>query len=95
MTFLCGQAGVCALGAVAAKHAGDDRLLGHYVTQFKEVVDFTEFYLPMMTFCPEVYYPLFSLDCICFSRLSRLNCLVTCQMSYYMEKLGSYGPLHS
>lgn len=61
MTFLCGRAGVCALGAVAAKHAGDERLLGHYVTQFKEVVDFTEFYLPMMTFCPEVYYPLFSL----------------------------------
>lgn len=37
VTFLCGQAGVCALGAVAAKHAGDERLLGHYITQFKEI----------------------------------------------------------
>ncbi|KAM6600855.1 hypothetical protein CsatA_020464 [Cannabis sativa] len=36
VTFLCGRAGVCALGAVAAKYAGDERLLDHYLTQFKE-----------------------------------------------------------
>ena len=39
MTFICGRAGVCALGAVLAKHAGDKRLLNHYLMQFKEVVD--------------------------------------------------------
>ncbi|KAJ6314204.1 hypothetical protein OIU78_017794 [Salix suchowensis] len=41
VTFICGRAGVCALGAVAAKHAGDGRLLDHYLAQFKEraVVD--------------------------------------------------------
>ncbi|KAI3831577.1 hypothetical protein MKX03_014670, partial [Papaver bracteatum] len=27
--------GVCALGAVAAKHSGDERLLSHYLTQFQ------------------------------------------------------------
>lgn len=37
MTFICGRAGVCALGAVIAKHAGDERLLDHYLTQFKVV----------------------------------------------------------
>lgn len=37
VTFICGRAGVCALGAVAAKHAGDGRLLDHYLAQFKEV----------------------------------------------------------
>ncbi|KAL5537701.1 hypothetical protein UlMin_043959 [Ulmus minor] len=37
VTFLCGRAGVCALGAVAAKHAGDERLVGHYLTKFKEI----------------------------------------------------------
>ncbi|OVA00559.1 Lanthionine synthetase C-like [Macleaya cordata] len=37
VTFLCGRAGVCALGAVAAKHAGDERLLNHYLTQFQEI----------------------------------------------------------
>ncbi|KAH7512510.1 hypothetical protein FEM48_Zijuj12G0098300 [Ziziphus jujuba var. spinosa] len=37
VTFLCGRAGVCALGAVAAKHAGDERLLEHYLKQFKEI----------------------------------------------------------
>ncbi|PON87734.1 LanC-like protein [Trema orientale] len=37
VTFLCGRAGVCALGAVAAKHAGDQRLLDHYLTRFKEI----------------------------------------------------------
>ncbi|KAK4839330.1 hypothetical protein QYF36_021050 [Acer negundo] len=37
VTFICGRAGVCALGAVLAKHAGDERLLNHYLTQFKEI----------------------------------------------------------
>ncbi|KAJ6950237.1 hypothetical protein NC651_004030 [Populus alba x Populus x berolinensis] len=37
VTFICGRAGVCALGAVAAKHAGDGRLLDHYLAQFKEI----------------------------------------------------------
>lgn len=37
MTFICGRAGVCALGAVLAKHASDQRLLDHYLTQFKEI----------------------------------------------------------
>ncbi|KAJ6752090.1 hypothetical protein OIU85_002509 [Salix viminalis] len=41
VTFICGRAGVCALGAVAAKHSEDGRLLDHYLAQFKEraVVD--------------------------------------------------------
>lgn len=38
VTFICGQAGVYAIGAVAAKHAGDERLLGRYLTQFKGVL---------------------------------------------------------
>ncbi|RZC93001.1 hypothetical protein C5167_028358 [Papaver somniferum] len=37
VTFLCGRAGVCALGAVAAKHSGDERLLNHYLTQFQAI----------------------------------------------------------
>ncbi|RZC92999.1 hypothetical protein C5167_028357, partial [Papaver somniferum] len=39
VTFLCGRAGVCALGAVAAKHSGDERLLNHYLTQFQALKD--------------------------------------------------------
>ncbi|XP_058092399.1 lanC-like protein GCR2, partial [Magnolia sinica] len=35
VTFICGQAGVCALSAVAAKNAGDHALLNHYLSQFK------------------------------------------------------------
>lgn len=38
VTFICGRAGVCALGAVVAKHAGDEKLLKYYITQFKEVL---------------------------------------------------------
>lgn len=30
MTFICGRAGVCALGAVIARHSGDERLLDYY-----------------------------------------------------------------
>ncbi|XP_002534246.2 lanC-like protein GCR2 [Ricinus communis] len=37
VTFICGRAGVYALGAVIAKHAGDERLLDHYLTRFKEI----------------------------------------------------------
>ncbi|XAR55488.1 hypothetical protein NMG60_11035566 [Bertholletia excelsa] len=35
-TFLCGRPGVCALGAVAAKHLGDEQLLNYYLHEFKE-----------------------------------------------------------
>lgn len=37
VTFICGRAGVCAIGAVAAKQAGDQALLNQYLTQFKKV----------------------------------------------------------
>ncbi|CAN1761992.1 LanC-like protein GCR2 [Linum perenne] len=37
VTFICGRAGVCALGAVTAKHAGSERLLDYYITQFNKV----------------------------------------------------------
>ncbi|KAL8458250.1 hypothetical protein ACS0TY_035944 [Phlomoides rotata] len=38
VTFICGQAGVCALGAVVARESGDEKLCHHYIEQFKEVV---------------------------------------------------------
>ncbi|KAK3199052.1 hypothetical protein Dsin_022467 [Dipteronia sinensis] len=31
VTFICGRAGVCALGAVLAKHAGDERQLNRFL----------------------------------------------------------------
>ncbi|CAA7013773.1 unnamed protein product [Microthlaspi erraticum] len=37
VTFICGHAGVCALGAVAAKHIGDDQLQERYLTRFHEI----------------------------------------------------------
>ncbi|XP_022876489.1 lanC-like protein GCR2 isoform X2 [Olea europaea var. sylvestris] len=37
VTFICGEAGVCALGAVVAKHAGDEQLCDQYLTQFEEI----------------------------------------------------------
>ncbi|XP_062153051.1 lanC-like protein GCL2 [Alnus glutinosa] len=37
VTFLCGRAGVSALGAVAAKHTGDEQLLNYYIAQFREI----------------------------------------------------------
>ncbi|XP_073155156.1 lanC-like protein GCL2 [Henckelia pumila] len=37
VSFLCGRSGVCALGAVVAKYAGNDGLLDYYLTQFKEI----------------------------------------------------------
>ncbi|KAJ6360925.1 hypothetical protein OIU77_004867 [Salix suchowensis] len=33
VTFICGRAGVCALGAVAAKHANDEALQSYYLSQ--------------------------------------------------------------
>ncbi|KAH6764298.1 G protein coupled receptor [Perilla frutescens var. hirtella] len=37
VTFICGEAGVCALGAVVAHHTGDENLCQHYISQFKEI----------------------------------------------------------
>lgn len=37
MTFICGRAGICAIGAVAAKRAGDEQLLSYYLGEFNEV----------------------------------------------------------
>ncbi|KAI3466131.1 hypothetical protein Pfo_022794 [Paulownia fortunei] len=37
VTFICGQAGVYALGAVVAHHNGDEQLCDRYITQFKEI----------------------------------------------------------
>lgn len=37
VTFMCGKAGVCALGAVVARYRDDDQLLQYYLTQFKEI----------------------------------------------------------
>ncbi|KAJ1386433.1 Six-hairpin glycosidase-like superfamily [Sesbania bispinosa] len=37
VTFICGRAGVCALGAVISKHTGDERLLNYYLRKFKEI----------------------------------------------------------
>lgn len=37
VTFICGQAGVYSLGAVVAKHSGDEQLCDHYLTKFKEI----------------------------------------------------------
>ncbi|KAL6561589.1 LanC-like protein gcl2 [Orobanche minor] len=37
VTFICGRAGVCALGAVAAKFINDDQLHHYYLAQFKEI----------------------------------------------------------
>ncbi|KAL8492011.1 hypothetical protein ACS0TY_023567 [Phlomoides rotata] len=37
VTFMCGRAGICALGAVVAKHMGEDQLLDYYLSQYKEI----------------------------------------------------------
>lgn len=34
---MCGRAGVCALGAVAAKHCGDSASVSYYLAQFREI----------------------------------------------------------
>ncbi|XP_057459262.1 lanC-like protein GCL2 [Actinidia eriantha] len=36
-TFLCGRAGVCALGAVVARYLGDEQSQNYYLSQFKEI----------------------------------------------------------
>ena len=40
VTFICGQAGVCALGAAVAKHQGDGQLLHQYLRKFEEVCEY-------------------------------------------------------
>ncbi|XP_057453061.1 lanC-like protein GCL2 [Lotus japonicus] len=37
VTFLSGRAGVCALGAVAALHSGNERLMEYYMLQFQKI----------------------------------------------------------
>ncbi|GMP67159.1 hypothetical protein CsSME_00027242 [Camellia sinensis var. sinensis] len=37
VTFVCGRAGVCTLGAVVANHLGDDQLQTYYLSQFKDI----------------------------------------------------------
>ncbi|KAK2985505.1 hypothetical protein RJ640_008678 [Escallonia rubra] len=37
VTFICGRAGVCAIGAVIAKHTGDNQMLNYYLAQFKKI----------------------------------------------------------
>ncbi|CAH8356067.1 unnamed protein product [Eruca vesicaria subsp. sativa] len=37
VTFICGRAGVCALGAAAAKRSGDQELLNYYLAQFHQI----------------------------------------------------------
>uniref|UniRef100_A0A0E0M998 Uncharacterized protein n=1 Tax=Oryza punctata TaxID=4537 RepID=A0A0E0M998_ORYPU len=38
LTFITGRAGVCALGAVIAKHFNDQLLLTHYLSSFDEII---------------------------------------------------------
>lgn len=45
MTFICGRAGVCALGAVAAKRANDEALQSYYLSQLGEVAFLLNFVL--------------------------------------------------
>ena len=88
MTFLCGRAGVCALGAVLAKHAGDEQLLNYYLVQFREVL----------------YWHMLNNSCInwllrtCLSVLThgltyeyRLSFPEIFLMSCYMGELDTYG----
>lgn len=44
VTFICGKAGVCALGAVAAKNSGDGHLLDYYISLFKEVDEMVQYF---------------------------------------------------
>ncbi|PWA66777.1 Lanthionine synthetase C-like protein [Artemisia annua] len=37
VSFLSGRAGVCALGAVVAKHQGNEQMVDYYLSQFKEI----------------------------------------------------------
>ncbi|XP_040384087.1 lanC-like protein GCR2 isoform X1 [Oryza brachyantha] len=38
LTFICGRAGVCALGAMIAKHSDDQLLVTHYLSKFDEIL---------------------------------------------------------
>ncbi|CAN7047370.1 unnamed protein product [Brassica rapa subsp. trilocularis] len=44
VTFICGRAGVCALGTAAAKRSGDQELLNYYLSQFRQFC-FSTFYI--------------------------------------------------
>ncbi|KFK40450.1 hypothetical protein AALP_AA3G374700 [Arabis alpina] len=37
VTFICGRAGVCSLGAAAAKLSGEEDLLNYYLAQFRQI----------------------------------------------------------
>jgi hypothetical protein len=37
LTFICGRAGVCTLGAMIVKHCGDHMMLTQYLSYFDEV----------------------------------------------------------
>lgn len=45
VTFLCGRAGVCGLGAAAAKLSGEEELLNYYLAQFRLVCFFSTLFL--------------------------------------------------
>lgn len=55
MTFICGQAGVYALGAVVAKHCGDEELCKHFLAKFKEVYYVISTYLLALSFSPMLH----------------------------------------
>jgi len=55
VTFICGRAGVCALGAVAAKHAGDDESSRYYLAQFQQVLQFDYKYQILRNFLADQY----------------------------------------
>lgn len=81
VTFLSGEAGVYALGAVVAHHNGDKDLYEHYVSHFKEVVQI----LPISTI---VFLFLLADIRLVFFRLSYPSIF---QMNYYMGEQGFCG----
>lgn len=56
VTFVCGRAGVCALGAVAAKLTGDSQLQDRYLALFHEVIISTLY----VVLCANRLYPYFN-----------------------------------
>ena len=66
VTFLCGRAGVSALGAVVAKHIGDQSLLNNYLEQFKEVLYLVIYHQDLMIFLIFTWCPDFKLFFNCF-----------------------------
>lgn len=89
VTFICGRAGVCALGAVVAKNAGDERLLDSYLTQFKEVPTFRS--CSLYSFGS---YLLKSIHGFLVTLDRRSNFQVICHTSCCMGEQGSCGPVH-